>query len=62
MSENDQRARERESECGAKRNCVNNGMVFKFRFVAFKRNCMVMMDKTNRPDKFRTQQIKQKCW
>ena len=45
--------RERESECGAKRIVVNNGIIFKFRFVAFMRNCMVI-DKTNRPDKFRT--------
>ena len=52
MSESDQK-RERESECGAKRICVNNKMVFKFRSVAFMRNYMVM-DKTNRSDKFRT--------
>ena len=41
---------ERESEIDAKHICVNNGMVFKFRFVAFTRNCVVM-DTTNRPDK-----------
>ena len=35
-------------------------MVFKFRIVAFMRNCVVM-DKTNRPDKFRIEQIEQKC-
>ena len=34
MSESDQK-RERESEFGAKSICVNNGMVFKFRFIAF---------------------------
>ena len=52
MSESDQK-RMTESVCGAKRICVNNRMVFKFRFVAFMRKFMVM-DKTNRPDKFRT--------
>ena len=36
-----ERERERESEFGAKHICINNGMVFKFRFVAFARNCTV---------------------
>ena len=52
MSESDQK-REKESECGAKRIYKNNGMAFKFRFVAFTRNCVAIY-KTNRRDKFRT--------
>ena len=52
MSESDQK-RERESEFGAKHICVNNGMVFKFRFVAFARNCGVT-EKQIDQKKFRT--------
>ena len=48
--------RERESKFGAKPICVSNGMVFKFRFVAFAEIC-VLVEKTNRNDKFRTKQI-----
>ena len=48
----------RESEFGAKCICVNNGMVFKFRFVAFA-EIFVLVDKTNRKDKFRIKQIEQ---
>ena len=65
MSESDQkRERERESECGAKRICVNNGVVFKFRFVVFMKNCMVTRQtqkQVNKTDKFRIEQIEQKC-
>ena len=52
------RERERESEFGAKQICVNNQMVIKFRFVAFAEICL-LVDKTNRTDKFRIKQIEQ---
>ena len=57
MSESDQK-RERESEFGAKHICVNNGMGFKSRFAAFPEICL-LVDKTNRTDKFRILQIEQ---
>ena len=50
--------KDRENELGAKCICVNNGMVFKFRFVAFAEIC-VLVDKTNRIDKFIIKQIEQ---
>ena len=52
-----ERERERESEFGAKRICVNNGMVFKFR-LALAEIC-VLVDKTNRTTKFRIKHIEQ---
>ena len=52
------RERERESEFGAEDICVNNNMVFKFRYVAFADIC-VLVDKANRTDKFRIKQIEQ---
>ena len=52
-----ERERERESEF-AKYTCANNGMVFKFRFVAFAEIC-VLVDKTNGTDKFRIKQIEE---
>ena len=52
MCESDQK-RERESEFGAKRICVNNRMVFKFRFIAFPRNCMVTENQIDQT-KYRT--------
>ena len=52
------RERERESEFIDKCICVNNVMVFKFRFVAFA-EIWVLVDKTNRTYKFRIRQIKQ---
>ena len=48
--------REIESEFGAKRIYANIRMVFKFRFVVFAEIC-VLVDKTNRMDKFRIKQI-----
>ena len=42
-----ERERERENESGAKRICINNGMVFKFRLVTFVEICM-LVDKTKR--------------
>ena len=50
-----ERERERESESSAKHNCVNNGMVFKFRFRAFARYCVVKEKQTDQT-KFRTRQ------
>ena len=50
--------RERESEFGDKHICVNNGMGLRFRFVAFAEIC-VLVDKTNRTDKFRIKQTEQ---
>ena len=50
--------RERASEFGAKHICINNRMVFKFRFVGFAEIC-VLVEKTNRSDKFRINQIEQ---
>ena len=52
------RERERESEFVAKHICGNNGMGFKFIFIAFAEIC-VSVDKANRMDKFRIKKIEQ---
>ena len=59
MIESVQKERERESEFGAKHIWVNTGMGFKFRFMAFAEIC-VLVEKTNRTDKFRIKEIEQK--
>ena len=50
-----QKERERESKFSVKHICINNGMGFKFRLMAFTKICL-MVDETYRTDKFRIKQ------